>query len=141
MKKILFPVEDLNIPEKALSMAIEFARSFSAEVLVLHVQPFTETAVYPYAHLADPWDEEAMNQISRRITDNALNQFAAAGIPAQARIVLGDPAGEILECAVDERCDLILMSTHGMGTVKRFLLGSVANRVVHHAKTPVLVVR
>lgn len=140
MKKILFPVEDLNIPEKALAMAIEFARSFSAEVLVLHVQPFTETAVYPYAHLSDPWDEEAMNQISRRITDNAQNQFAAAGI-LQTRIVLGDPAAEILECAVEEHCDLILMSTHGMGTVKRFLLGSVANRVVLHAKTPVLVVR
>lgn len=141
MKRILFPVEDLSIPEKAFATAVELGQSFNSEFVLVHVQPLTDPVVYPYAHMMDAWDEEAMNEISRRIVDAALARFAQAGLKAETRIIAGDPATEIVACASDEHCDLILMNTHGMGPVKRFLLGSVTNRVVHHAKVPILVVR
>lgn len=141
MKRILFPVEDLNIPEKALALVIEFGQNFGAEVFILHVQPFNEPMSYPYAHLAEPWDEEAFNQVSDRIIANAVNKFATSGLTVKSNIISGSAASEILECAGDQGCDMIIMSTHGMNTIKRFLLGSVTNKVVHHAKIPVLVVR
>lgn len=141
MKRILFPVDSLDIPEKALAMAIELGQSFGAEIVLLHVQPYNEAISYPYAHLPEPWDEEVFNQISERIIANAAARFAEAGIPVTRRIVSGNPASEILECAADEHCDLIVMSTHGMNAVRRFLLGSVTNKVVVHANLPVLVVR
>jgi len=141
MKRILFPVEDLNVSEISLAFAVQFAQSFGAEVMILHVQPFNEPMSYPYAHLAEPWDEEAFNQISERIVKNALNRFSEFGITVDTRIVSGNPASEILECAGEENCDMIIMSTHSMNTIKRFLLGSVTNKVVLHSKIPVLVVR
>lgn len=141
MKRILFPVEDMTVSEKALAMTAEMCRCLDAEVVLLHVQPFSEPMSYPYAHLTEPWDEDAFNQISERIIDHAVRVFTEAGMTVTSRITSGSPASEILECAGEERCDLIVMSTHGMNTIKRFLLGSVTNKVVLHAVVPVLVVR
>lgn len=140
MKKILFPVEGMTVSEKAVAMASEFGQGAGAEIVILHVQPYGEAISYPYAHLAEPWDEEAFNKVSERIISQALGHFPS-GLKVSSRVVSGDPASEILECAGEEGCDLIIMSTHGMGTVKRFLLGSVTNKVVLHSKVPVLVVR
>lgn len=141
MRKILFPVEDMNPSQKALDLAIELAQGYEAEILILHVQPYSEPLSYPYAHLTEPWDEDAFNQVSERIVANAVSLFRETGLVVTTRITSGNPASEILESAGDENCDLIIMCTHGMGTIKRFLLGSVTNKVVLHAKIPVLVVR
>lgn len=141
MKRILFPVEDLNIPEKAFEMARELGESMGVEFILLHVQPYNEPMTYPYAHIAEPWDDEAFAMVTDRILESAAAKFSSAGLVAVTKIASGDPATEILEYAEEENCDMILMSTHGMGTIKRFLLGSVANKVVHHAKVPVMIAR
>lgn len=141
MKRILFPVEDLNISEKALALVIAFGRNYGAEVLLLHVQPFNVLLYSPYGELLEPWDEEAFRHVSERIVGNAANKLTEAGLTVIARILSGDPATEILECAMEDNCDMIIMSTHGMNTTKQFRLGSVTNKVVLHAKIPVLVVR
>lgn len=141
MKRILFPVEEMNLPEKALALTIEIGLSFGAEIVLLHVQPINEPLSYPYANLTEPWDDEAFNQISERIINNALSRFMPTGLQVISRVISGNPSVEILESAADEQCDMIIMSTHGMGTIKRFLLGSVTNKVVLHSKVPVLVVR
>lgn len=54
---------------------------------------------------------------------------------------MGHPAATIIRVAEDEKCDLILLGSRGLGEVKRFLLGSVSDAVVHHAHCPVLIVR
>lgn len=141
MKRILFPVEDLNIPEKALEWTLELGKSFGAVVVLLHVQPYNEPLSYPYAHLHDPWDDLAFNQVSEQIIMNAVSKFAASGLKVRTHMISGNPATKILECAGKENCDMIIMSTHSMNSIKRFLLGSVTNKVVLHAKIPVLVVR
>ncbi len=56
-------------------------------------------------------------------------------------VLTGEPASAILDAATQENADLILICTHGMGAARRFLLGSVTNRVVHHADIPVLIVQ
>lgn len=141
MKKILFPVEDLNISEKALAMTADLSLKYGAEVILVHVQPLNEPMSYPYAHTLEPWDQEVFNEISERIVSNAVSKFLEAGITTTTRILSGNPASEILECASEENCDMIIMNTHSMSTIKRFLLGSVTNKVVLHANVPVLVVR
>ena len=140
MKKILFPVEGMTINDKAVSIASDMAKALDSEIVILHVQPYGEAISYPYAHLAEPWDEEAFNKVSQRIIGQVTGLFPA-GLKITSRIVSGDPASEILEIAGEEGCDIIIMCTHGMGSIKRFLLGSVTNKVVIHSKVPVLVVR
>jgi len=53
----------------------------------------------------------------------------------------GTPAEEILDYAEDNDIDLIMMGTHGLTGVKRFLIGSVAEKVLRHSKIPVMIIR
>jgi nucleotide-binding universal stress UspA family protein len=63
---------------------------------------------------------------------------AKGGVRVAGHAVLGDPASEIVRWANDHGCDLIVVGTHGRRGFQRFLLGSVAERVVRTADVPVL---
>lgn len=71
----------------------------------------------------------------------ALARFAAAGIAAQAHVLVGEAAPTIVQFAADKACDQILIGTHGRTGLAGTLMGSVAMRVVHLATVPVLLVR
>ena len=64
-----------------------------------------------------------------------------SGVRADARMVTGDPSLQIVRTARSARADVIVIGTHGRRGVSRFLLGSVAERVVATAPCPVLTVR
>lgn len=69
-----------------------------------------------------------------------VEQLQAAGVSASARSAVGKPAPAILEAAASEQADLIIMSTHGRSGIGRWVYGSVAERVLHDARVPVLMV-
>jgi nucleotide-binding universal stress UspA family protein len=64
-----------------------------------------------------------------------------ASVPFTHRLTMGDPAGEIVRIAEDEKADMIVLGTHGRTGVTRLLMGSVAEVVVRRAPCPVLVYR
>ena len=61
-------------------------------------------------------------------------------VPVKTATVIGYPAEEIVEAAARRQIDLIVMATHGYGGLKRWALGSVADKVLHAAPTPLLLV-
>ena len=61
--------------------------------------------------------------------------------PGRSRAAAGDPATAILDVADKEGVDLIVMGTRGLGTAERWLIGSVSDKVLHHAHCSVLVAR
>jgi nucleotide-binding universal stress UspA family protein len=65
----------------------------------------------------------------------------AKGVEAESHARLGDPADALLEVAEEEGADLIVVGNRGMTGAKRFLLGSVPNKISHHAPCSVLIVR
>ena len=65
----------------------------------------------------------------------------AARIPHSDAILVGSPEAMICEHAIVEKCDLICMGTRGLGATANLLLGSVATKVLHSAKVPVLLVK
>jgi nucleotide-binding universal stress UspA family protein len=67
--------------------------------------------------------------------------LAKAGVPCEARVVLGEPAHAIAQAARDLACDGIVMGTRGLGTVAGLLLGSVATKVLHLTGLPVTLVQ
>jgi nucleotide-binding universal stress UspA family protein len=71
----------------------------------------------------------------------AMDVAEAAGVPATSYARQGDPADAILDVAEERRADLIVVGNKGMTGAKRFLLGSVPNRVSHHAPCSVLIIR
>jgi nucleotide-binding universal stress UspA family protein len=90
-------------------------------------------------------DEDAER---RRIEDELVNylrgiehQLAREGVTVSSAVHFGRPADEIITFANDAQIDLIAMCTHGRSGLARWAYGSVADRVLHAAKCPVLLVR
>lgn len=71
----------------------------------------------------------------------ARDQLTAAGLVPELHVLVGDPATAITEFADSHACSQILIGTRGHSGLAGTLLGSVAMKVVHHAKVPVLLVR
>ena len=71
----------------------------------------------------------------------AKKKLAAAGIAYNAQLLVGGIAESIVHHAAKTRCDLIFIGTHGRSAAGNMLLGSTATKVLHIAKTPVLLVR
>jgi nucleotide-binding universal stress UspA family protein len=71
----------------------------------------------------------------------ASEAIRAAGVPVEVYAREGDPADAILDVAEERRADLIVVGNKGMTGAKRFLLGSVPNKVSHHAPCSVLIIR
>jgi nucleotide-binding universal stress UspA family protein len=71
----------------------------------------------------------------------ASAEAEAAGVPAETYARQGDPADAILDVAEERGADLIVVGNKGMTGAKRFLLGSVPNKISHHAPCSVLIIR
>jgi nucleotide-binding universal stress UspA family protein len=108
-----------------------------ADLHVIHVLVPLDY-VHPGA-LTPAFDESERQQVARRHLDEFLARLGLSKVQAVVR--LGDPGLDITEYANEIEADLIVISSHGYHGVKRFLLGSVAERVIRHAHCPVLVLR
>lgn len=75
------------------------------------------------------------------VLDQAAGDMHARGVQTECHARKGDPADALLEVAAQEGADMIVVGNKGMTGAKRFLLGSVPNKVSHHASCSVLIVR
>ena len=73
--------------------------------------------------------------------EEAAGQIREAGAEADTHAREGDPADAILDVAEEQKADLIVVGNKGMTGAKRFLLGSVPNKVSHHAPCSVMIIR
>lgn len=71
----------------------------------------------------------------------AKARLEAAGVSFDAHALIGSPAVVIADFAREYHCELIVLGTRGMGTIKNLMLGSVATKVMHLAEAPVLLVK
>lgn len=141
MKKVLVPVAEGGLD----NVTLEFAKSFAdtgAQLLVATVLPFSDKLARPQvAHFAG-LESQAYIDVAEEVLASVTKQLNDAGVTGVTTTILkGDPASEIIDFAEAEKCDLILIHTHGMGVIRRFTVGSVTNTIVHHSTVPVLVVK
>ena len=150
---ILVPLDGSDLGEKTLRYAEGLARFHSASLHLIHVvpwQPELEGAKRGFiaaisAQAAEHQRREAHHLREDRIASGQeyLEQLAAhlrdGGLKVETAIVAGAVADKILEYAKDHDVDLVALSTHGYGGIKRRLLGSVTDRVIRSSETPVLV--
>jgi nucleotide-binding universal stress UspA family protein len=125
IKKILFPV-DFSESCFAAARYVEFlAGQFEAEVKLLHVVGMGEHS------LAEELLPERRAQLNAFLADE-LRYFTTSRI-----CVIGDPADQIVEAAQRWSPDLVAMPTHGLGTFRRLLIGSVTAKVLSDLECPV----
>ncbi|RIK43864.1 MAG: hypothetical protein DCC57_17515 [Chloroflexi bacterium] len=143
LHRILVPLDGSELSERALPLAVALAQKFGGEVTLLRVLDVPPPGLgmrYPENH----WMREAL-QYSHREAQEYLEARRAelAGQGVRTRVLVRDesPAEDILLVAADEKIDLIVMSSHGMGGPSLWTAGSVAHKVMLHSPCPVLLVR
>jgi nucleotide-binding universal stress UspA family protein len=102
------------------------------------VENTSETAAFPL-WIDNAEDEQAANMA--RYLSGIAERLGDKGLKVQPEVVAGNPAEEILHMSEAGRADLIVMASHGRSGLQRLWLGSVAMKVVHAAKVPVLLLR
>jgi|Deesub1362B_J571_1020462.scaffolds.fasta_scaffold00058_42 nucleotide-binding universal stress UspA family protein len=136
--KILLPVDGSECSKRAALHAFSIAKAFNAEVTVLHVIDIDEE------FLTGTYSEELINKLrekGERILEEISKLGEENGIKVRRRIETGDEAKRILELSQEIGADIIVIGAHGKSPLSEFLVGSVSDKVVRHAKIPVLVVR
>lgn len=140
IRKILVPTDGSEDSEKALNAAKNMAEKFESQIILLNViqlyNDYSNVSIQHCNILTD--DIKSIQKISEELLE--ADKRKLKNLNVKTIFVIGHPADKIISIAADENVDLIIMATHGMGKVKRFLMGSVTNNVVHHSKIPVLVI-
>jgi len=85
--------------------------------------------------------EDELRQKASEELQQLIEREIGTAIPATASVRTGSPHQEILDEADERNVDLIVVASHGHSGVEQILFGSTADRIVHHAKCPVLTVR
>jgi nucleotide-binding universal stress UspA family protein len=129
---------------QAVRQAIELARAVGARIeLVSAYEPVSDARLREESVVV-PKDLHWMINPRADVLatlDEAAREIRAAGIDVEVFARQGDPADAILDVAEERGSDLIVVGNKGMTGAKRFLLGSVPNKVSHHAPCSVLIIR
>jgi nucleotide-binding universal stress UspA family protein len=142
-KKIACPMDFSDASLEALRVANEIASQFSAELLLIHINP--TIPVMPTGHGPIGFNIPEYEQEMRKFAEQKLSEIARSKVPADIRfsikISMGDAASEIARIGSQENVDLIVIATHGVTGWRRFIVGSVTERVVRMAACPVLTIQ
>lgn len=143
--KILVPLDGSTEAERALHPAMRLARAVEGEVILLrNMKTVYMTMPAMAAEYEWSWPEysrEHIRQEIREYLDSLVAEHEQPGVTMRSVMVDGDTAGLIVDTAVTEAIDLIVMSARGWSTAKVRELGSITERVLYGAPCPVFMVR
>ncbi len=141
LRKILIATDGSESAEKAADFGVQIAGLSGAKVYAVYV---IDTTPYYSIPLDQVWSKEVYEQLETmgyEITSDVEKTAKAAGLKAESLVLKGDPAERIVNFAEERNVDMIVVGSHGIGGFERLVIGSVSEKVVRHAKVPVLVVR
>lgn len=143
-KAIVVGTDGSQTASEAVVQAVELARTVGAQLkLVSAYEPVSKQRLDGERRQAPEDLQWAINP--REDVDATLEAAAevarTAGVGVEVYPRQGDPADAILDVAEEQEADLIIVGNKGMTGAKRFLLGSVPNKISHHAPCSVLIIR
>ncbi len=145
-QRILVATDGSSLSKKAVSSAIDLAALSQAELVAMKVVPRYPMSYFEgglalsakeVQQVEKQWADEA-----QAVVDKVRDAAARRDVQAKAVVVRAELVAEaIIATAKKQRCDLIVMSSHGRRGLKRVLLGSETQHVLTHSSVPVLVLR
>jgi len=145
LKTIILPLDGSGLAEKVLPSVVALARPLKLEVqLVRAYTPAAEAYIITDGVIAQSTAQfnESLKAEVETYLDGKVQALRAEGLEnVTATAVLGDAASEIIDFARRTDNNLVAMSTHGRAGVGRWLVGSIAEKVVQHSQDPVLLFR
>lgn len=164
IKRILYATDLSQHALHAFAYAVSLANHYRAELNLMHVLtelPSLDSKVVSYIG-QERWEEikqrhmeDARESLTGKLRPNpaiqeALDRFSKDGVGTgvekadktdQVLVLRGNPVDQIIAQSEELNCDLIVMGSHGHGTLTEAMLGSTARRVLRRSRKPVLVVR
>ena len=151
LSRILAPTDFSRFSGFALEWAGNLAEALRAELVLLHVVPEEEGKI-----IEEVIGEGAAVQIPRGVRENVLAErqkkfreqfhivlpeYLRKSLKVEEILLIGVPFLEIIKAAKEKDVDLVVLGTHGRTGLSHALIGSVAEKVVHHAHCPVLTIK
>lgn len=136
--RVLVCTDGSEYADKTVKFAAQFAKNYGADLTKLYVVEYMESREAPLGD--DYGDKHHKAKEALKKADEIISQVDS-NINAKERIAIGPVSSEIVRIAEDEKFDIVIIGTKGHRGIKRMLLGSVADDVIHFANCPVLVVR
>jgi len=139
-RNIVIETDGSENSRKAISCGIEIAKISVATVYIIHV-------VDTLSVVSDIWTagkdliHDMMIRDGKKILSETKKTIEDSGVEVKDVLLNGHPGEEIIKFAENNNMDLIVMGTLGATGLEKFLMGSVAEKVVRHSKVPVMVVR
>lgn len=140
LARIAVPLDGSPLAEAALPAAADLAAATGAAVTLVRVQPWLVAATMPYPYVPEMGELETQIEEADRAYLATARARLRPGIAVDLVLLRGTPSGELLAFFETNRPDLVVMTTHGRGGLKRLVLGSTADRLVR-AGLPVLLLR
>jgi nucleotide-binding universal stress UspA family protein len=143
LKNILLATDGSETSMRAAKMALDIGKKTGATVTAIYVVDVHRLAQLP-GYAAMPGIKDNLMELMFKEGGEALEEIEDmardAGVAYERVVAEGDPGEELLKLCRNPGFDLIVLGTIGKSGLKRFLLGSVAEKVVRHSHVPVLVV-
>ena len=141
LSKILVPVDGSENSFRALEQAIFLATKIQeAQITVLYI-----IEALPSLYIYSPKIMEKLRadyeSESLKILERCKEMANKSGVNINTVLLEGDPASKIIGYSDREKFDHIIIGSRGMGKFKEMIIGSVSNKVLHHAKSSVMLVR
>ena len=138
-KRILLPLDGSNLAEQAIPHAVAQAKCFQAELILLKVLEFFPKERHLSGDLVSETFDLATS-LARQYLEWVATQLKPQDISVSVMTAEGRPHVQIIQFAETNQVDLIVISTRGQSGLSRWLMGSVADRVVRGAGIPVLII-
>jgi nucleotide-binding universal stress UspA family protein len=139
-KRMLVPLDGSELAESVFTYAKELAGKLNIDVILLNVCTPEENEFVPmHQAYIDHAAEVILSQL-QKVGKPKATEPAGKGIKMTGELAVGYPAEEIIRYSEENKIDLILMATHGRSGLKRWTLGSVADKVLRASKIPVLLI-
>ncbi len=140
-KRICCPIDFSDASRAAMELAADLSRRFGAELVLLHAYPVPGYTFPDGSVVASPrMMQELADTAARHLGDWRAEAEKLGAFAVKTATAVGEPAGEILAYAAEQRADVLVLGTHGRTGLEHALMGSVAERVVRRAHVPVLTV-
>ncbi len=140
-KKILVPLDGSELAKRALEEAEKLANCFGSKIVLFEVVPFMP--IYGSPELVTPLIvDEKQKEAAEKYLANLSEELKQKGLKVTGVVRTGQQvAVEIIDFAKESGANLIIMCTHGRSGISRWVLGSVALKVLTRAETPILLIR
>ena len=143
-KKILVPLDGSSLAEQALPTAVFLAGKMQVELILLSVawrEPAALVEPMGYGMWLPEESDVNIHEQMGVYLEQTVAKYATVNLPIRHLLREGDEAGMIVDTAVSEQVDLIIMTTHGRSGLSRWLMGSVTEKVLRQPPCSILVLR